>query len=691
MHFIQDMWQSFRWRFAMQERLFVVWDTPQEAGLVSPAAVLQCFDLDRTAGDVGFHSAEVVFRFEGAFDMGNAAAGGGPRAQFGGGARCRVSFATRSRVLLTVAFILEHVASRPNSLQATATRGTAAKAFYAEGREWRSHGWSWRGKSRIWVSALATSRLASIPGAEGKCALESLRAHVGFGAPMKYLTGRTKKGTRHSDEAGLSDFGQAVENRPKCSWYKKRFGYSPPPSMPRMGKSVMSCDRDVLHRHRTLTVIGDRGRCEAGLEEASRLGKYFGITLTGGCTLDCSGSATNAASQLGSLRALQIHVAMAWLQRRCCAVDHAGVVQIGAAGATFRPVTFGVNDTGSIRGHGAFVERDRDSVRALEMRRRDIARIHPQDELSRQRTQYLGGYRRWKCVVGSVGVQRSSTTGIRDASRANRGIGCTHWRSQHVRCVVLWVPSNHGRGGCAKVREGARRCAKVQQRGRRRPYTKRRGMKAHDVESSGKATWATAAAAAAARSKQPCVRRYREKFFLAGEAEIAERSYRNTRAPIVLLRCGSSLVADVCAGHPSASKRAVGQRNSGTLTSRLGREHSRLVPLPRRRRGVGGELETSRASKRRGERWPTCRVLWAFVDVVVVGGRASELASSTVPRRGRIEAAGATDSSQDTPAGCIDERARCLTLDLHKQWSARSCYLGERWAEERTHARYTKR
>ncbi|KAL5388264.1 hypothetical protein PMIN02_007836 [Paraphaeosphaeria minitans] len=91
MHFIQDMWQSFRWRFAMQERLFVVWDTPQEAGLVSPAAVLQCFDLDRTAGDVGFHSAEVVFRFEGAFDMGNAAAGGGPRAQFGGGARCRQS------------------------------------------------------------------------------------------------------------------------------------------------------------------------------------------------------------------------------------------------------------------------------------------------------------------------------------------------------------------------------------------------------------------------------------------------------------------------------------------------------------------------------------------------------------------------------------------------------------------------
>jgi hypothetical protein len=49
------------------------------------------------------------------------------------------------------------------------------------------------------------------------------------------------------------------------------------------------------------------------------------------------------------------------------------VPRVGAAGATFRPVPFGGNDAGCLRGHIAFAEGDRDSVRALRIRSRDIA------------------------------------------------------------------------------------------------------------------------------------------------------------------------------------------------------------------------------------------------------------------------------------------------------------------------------
>ena len=96
----------------------------------------------------------------------------------------------------------------------------------------------------------------------------------------------------------------------------------------------MSCDLASsgfrfrgLHRHRTLT-----RRLETGVDakrdwrKREDWGKYFGIPLTCGCALVLeSGRAFEMFSQrnkrghLVRLRALQTHVTMAGLLRRCCA------------------------------------------------------------------------------------------------------------------------------------------------------------------------------------------------------------------------------------------------------------------------------------------------------------------------------------------------------------------------------------
>lgn len=241
---------------------------------------------------------------------------------------------------------------------------------------------------------------------------------------------------------------------------------------------MVSCDGGVLHRHRTLTQCLASGvnakrdwRRRVGWE--NDLGLLYRYTLKDGCTLEracmCFAQPAHPTWPPGqSARAASPRYHGHWQGCKgdgCCVNPSVGLRHglarrwygllrtrrtVGAAGATFRPMAsvhpehMIIYDTGCLRGHSAFVERDRDGVRALEIRRcghrtngtdtssganagrrvreSESQSIRTQDELSRQRRGILTlevccGLGRSAAVRAPQGLQSN------DATRANGGNG----------------------------------------------------------------------------------------------------------------------------------------------------------------------------------------------------------------------------------------------------------------------------
>ena len=244
-----------------------------------------------------------------------------------------------------------------------------------------------------------------------------------------------------------------------------------------------------------------------------------------------------------------------------------------------------------------------------------------------------------------------------------------------------------GRAGCplccslAAVESEARGCWEVQQRGRCHPQTKRSGTTARGVQSSGKSSSSMIQGTACETLSK------RKIFSLCGDCWAVQPQYsgRLTVSPKRAQTWSAAQVEvwRVWQGIPAVAGQPLGGR-VWYATPAFRRQHSRFHPLrdagPEDCEASGVALDASADGNvgREGDIFAFCIFgLWSF------GGRMSPRTRPAWKECRLGQRAAFDDTAGRLHSVRIDEQPRCLTLDLHPewtqwtQWSARSCYLGD--------------
>lgn len=145
------------------------------------------------------------------------------------------------------------------------------------------------------------------------------------------------------------------------------------------------------------------------------------------------------------------------------------------------------------------------------------------------------------------------------------------------------------------------------------------------------------------------------------------------------MECGSCREGERLAGHPGGGRPAVG-RASLVRYAAFRRQDSRFHPLRDAGPAVCEASDVALAQALMG-------MLAELGDIgtlghwaLVFGGRMSPRARPAWKECRRGQRAAFDDTAgrlHSVRTERIDEQPRCLTLDLPREWSARSCYLGD--------------